>query len=211
MPENAAPTTRKLSEELTELAARFSERAITLRDVILQLRERAYSLLLILLALPFLTPIPLPGLSTPFGLAIAFIALRMALGKRPWLPKNLQRRQLPAGFFVEVLRVSARILRFLEALLKPRWSAFVDPEGLRRLHACLILVSACVLLLPLPIPFSNTFPAWAVVLVAAGMLERDGLMVGLGWCVFLGGVAYFVFLGEAAQKLAEMAWRWLQS
>ena len=37
-----------------------------------------------------------------------------------------------------------------------------------------------LLLLPLPIPFSNTIPAWAVVLLSAGMMERDGLLVLLG-------------------------------
>ena len=76
----AVPVSRKLSEELADLRFRLTEQPVTLREVILVLRGRAYLLLVILLALPFCTPVPLPGLSTPFGLAIALISLRLALG-----------------------------------------------------------------------------------------------------------------------------------
>ena len=101
---------RKLSEELADLRARLGAKPMTLREVIHSLRGRAYTLLVILLALPFITPIPLPGLSTPFGLAIAFIALRLALGQRPWLPMKLQRKQLPAGFFDRVFAVAGKVI-----------------------------------------------------------------------------------------------------
>ena len=79
-PDGATPRPRRLSEELADLRTRFTEQPVTLREVILVLRGRAYLLLLILLALPFCTPVPLPRLSTPFGLAIALISLRLALG-----------------------------------------------------------------------------------------------------------------------------------
>jgi hypothetical protein len=39
-------------------------------------------------AFPFCTPIPLPGFSLPFGLVIAIIGLRLALGQKPWLPRT---------------------------------------------------------------------------------------------------------------------------
>ena len=77
---------KKLSEELIELRERVAERAVTIRELLYVLKGRAYMLLVILLTLPFLLPVPLPGLSTPFGLAIILICLRLALGQRPWLP-----------------------------------------------------------------------------------------------------------------------------
>jgi hypothetical protein len=57
-----------------------------------------------------------------------------------------------------------------------------------------MLVAALALLLPLPIPFTNSFPAWTILLVAAGLLERDGAFVLAGYVVFAAGVLYFVFL-----------------
>ncbi|HTT57096.1 MAG TPA: exopolysaccharide biosynthesis protein [Opitutaceae bacterium] len=194
---------RRLSEELMDLQGRFAERAVTLREVIVVLCGRAYLLLVILLALPFCAPVSLPGLSTPLGAVIALISLRLALGQRPWLPERLLDWRLPPGFFVRVFRVTARLLRFLETLLRPRATAFVEARILRNLHAVVMLVAAGVLLLPLPIPLSNTFPAWTVILIAAGLLERDGAFVAAGYAMFAAGTAYFVLLGGAAHQLID--------
>lgn len=193
------------------MRSRFAERPVTLREVIYTLRGRAYTLLLILLSLPFITPLPLPGLSTPFGLAIGFIALRLSLGQRPWLPMKLQRKELPAGFFSKVFTVAARVIAFLEKFLRPRLAALTASVALLRLHAFVILLAALTLLLPLPIPFTNSFPAWAILLLAAGLLERDGFFILAGYVVFVLGVLYFVFLGEAAAQLVEALWRWMRA
>lgn len=205
-----AVPTKKLSEELADLRVRAGERAITLREVIYVLGGRAYMLLVLLLALPFITPIPIPGLSTPFGLAIALIALRLSLGQRPWLSKNLQRKELPAGFMGKVFTVAEKVLRFLEKFLRPRLTYLSDTPFLRQLHAVLMLIAALALLLPLPIPFTNSFPAWSILLMAAGLLERDGLFIIAAYLVFVIGVLYFVFLGEAAAHLLTEFVHWVK-
>ena len=202
---------RKLSEELAELRLSAGERAITLREVIYTLGGRAYLLLVLLLALPFITPIPLPGLSTPFGLAIMLIALRLSLGQRPWLSMKLQRKELPAGFISRLFGVAEKVLRFLEKFLRPRLTFLTDTPLLVQMHAVLMLLAALALLLPLPIPFTNSFPAWTILLLAAGLLERDGGFILTGYVVFAVGVLYFVFLGEATAALVHELMRWLRS
>ena len=202
---------RKLSEELADLQQRFAKKPVTLREVIYTLRGRAYTLLVILLTLPFLTPLPLPGLSTPFGLAIGFIAMRLTLGQRPWLPMRLQRKELPAGFFARLFTVAARVIRFLEKFLRPRLPVLTASGVLLQLHAFVILLAALTLLLPLPIPFTNSFPAWAILLLAGGLLERDGVFILGGYAVFVLGVFYFVFLGEAATQLVQALIHWLRT
>jgi hypothetical protein len=209
VPVPTAPV-RKLSVELADLRLRAGNGPITLREVIQLLGGRAYLLLVLLLALPFITPIPLPGLSTPFGLAIALIALRLSIGQRPWLPQSIQRKELPAGFIAKVFRAAEKILLFLEKFLRPRLTFLTDTPLLRQLHAVLMLAAALALLLPLPIPFTNTFPAWTILLLAAGLLERDGGFVLAGYLVFAAGVLYFVFLGETAVQLAHATAEWLR-
>ena len=208
LPLNLAPP-RKLSDELVGLQERSRTEILTLRDVIQTLGGRSYSLLLILLALPFITPIPLPGLSTPFGVAIALIALRLTLGQRPFLPKGLQRREIPAGFFDKLVKVAAGVIRFLEKFLRPRLAVVTEFDWVRQIHALLMVLAALTLLLPLPIPFTNSFPAWVVILMAGGLLARDGVVVILAYAVFAAGIAYFVFLGEAAVQLIEVLRQWL--
>ncbi len=204
------PAPRKLSLELADLHARAGTRAVTLREVIFALRQRAYMLLIVLLTLPFIQPIPLPGLSTPLGIAIALIALRLSLGQRPWLPKKIQRTKLPAGFFGKLMSVTAKLLRFLESVLRPRWTAVTGTAWLNQLHAIVIFASAAILLLPLPVPFSNFLPAWAIFLVACGLMERDGLFVALGYVAFAAGAVYFILLGNVATEALQHAWTWMQ-
>lgn len=206
----ALPPPPKLSVELARLRDQAAERAVTLREVIYTLQGRAYLLLVLLLALPFITPIPLPGLSTPFGLAILLIAARLSLGQKPWLSMKLQRKELPAGFLRKLFAVAERVLRFLEKFLRPRLTFVTDTPLLAQLHAVLMLVAALALLLPLPIPFTNSFPAWTILLLAAGLLERDGLFILAGYVVFAAGVLYFVFLGEATATLLHELVQWLR-
>jgi len=205
------PPPRKLSEELVALHARAGERAVTLREVIYTLGRRAYLLLIILLVLPFVQPVPLPGLSTPLGLAIMLIALRLSLGQRPWLPVKIQRIKLPAGFFGKIMSFTERLIRYLEAVLRPRWAWLTGTPLLNQMHAIVVLVSAMILLLPLPIPFSNVLPAWAIFLLACGLLERDGLFIFLGYVAFVIGAAYFILLGGVAHEGLERAWEWLRA
>jgi hypothetical protein len=58
-----------------------------------------------------------------------------------------------------------------------------------------IVIASLGLMLPLPIPFSNNIPAWAVVLLAIGMMEKDGLLVLLG---HLTAIATWIFIGLAS-------------
>jgi len=206
-----APPPQKLSVELARLCDRLGNRPVTLREVIATLRGRAYVLVVILFSLPFVAPIPLPGVSTPFGFVISFIALRQTFGLRPWLPKSWQRRELPAGFFKKTFAVAGRVIAWLERLLRPRLAWVSRPALAQQAHAFVILVCAIILLLPLPIPFSNTFPAWAILLIAAGNLERDGLFILLGYLAAIAGLLYLLLLGTAAQKMGVTFWHWLHA
>jgi hypothetical protein len=109
-----------------------------------------------------------------------------------------------------VFSFSEKLLRFFEKLLRPRLTFLTDTPLLVQLHAVLMLLAALALLLPLPIPFSNSFPAWAILLMAAGLLERDGLFILAAYVVFTGGVFFFIFLGEAAVSLVQTLLEWLR-
>jgi hypothetical protein len=195
---------RKLSEELERLIQEFHQRSVTLRELIVVLQGRAYDLLLLLLALPFLLPIPLPGLSMAFGAVIAVISARMVFGQRPWLPKRLLDTTLPPRFFPVLLGSARRIIRVFEVLLKPRLLWITAPP-LPQLHAFLIFAAAFVLLLPLP-PGTNFPPAVVIVVMAGGLLERDGLFVLAGYVAFALNVVFFALFGFYGTKLFEIIW-----
>jgi hypothetical protein len=190
----------RLSSDIAKVLDAFAHRAVTLGEIIELMHQRAYSFLLLIITLPFCTPIPLPGLSTPFGVIIAFIGLRIACGLKPWLPNRLLRVTLPAKWLPKMFHAVERPVRWLERFLRPSLPFFVEHGIWRRAHGGMIFICGVLLLLPLPIPLTNMIPAIAIVLLACAMLEGDGRFSMAGAVFFLLSLAYFglVFFGGAA-------------
>lgn len=203
-PDPARP--RRLSEEFALILKEFEVETVTLREVLGLLQGRGYVLLLMLLALPFCTPVPLPGLSTPFGATIALIGLRLACGARPWLPQRLLDMRLPPEIFARVFAVTRRLILGFERLLRPRLLWLTGSPRLLQLHAVPVVVCAMLLLLPLPVPFSNTLPSWGILLIAGGLLERDGAFIAAGYITTLLTVAFFALLGIFGAEGLQLLW-----
>jgi hypothetical protein len=201
---------RKLSEELALILREFEVEHVTLREVIGLLHGRGYLLLVILLALPFCTPIPLPGLSTPLGFVIGLIGVRLALGQKPWLPQRLLDKRLPPAVFAKVFAVTHKLIRGFERLLRPRLAWLTATAALRQLHAVPIVICAALLLLPLPIPFTNTVPSWSILLIAGGLLERDGGFIIAGHIAALLAVVFFAALAIFGVGAVDFLWQWMK-
>ncbi|MEI7728899.1 MAG: exopolysaccharide biosynthesis protein [Verrucomicrobiota bacterium] len=197
----------RFSQDLRDLAQRFADRPVRLSEILSATQDRGFNLLLLLIGLPFLTPIPLPGLSTPFGLMVLAIGARLALGQQPWLPEKLLQRELPARFIARLLATASRVVRWLEFLLRPRLDFLHGQWIYRRIAGTLIMLSGLFLLLPLPIPLTNSFPALTVVLLAAGAMERDGLFFLAGCAMFTATLAYFGLLAFGGVHLLDNLWR----
>lgn len=200
---------RKLSDEFALILREFELETVTLREVMAMLHGRGYVLLVMMLALPFCTPIPLPGLSTPFGLIIALIGVRLAFGAKPWLPARLLDTRLPPGVFAKVFAAARKIMLWFEKLLRPRMLWVTATSRLEQAHAVPIVLCALMLLLPLPIPFSNVFPAWGVLLVAGGLLERDGAFIVSGWVTTAAALVFFGVLAILGKEAVDAIWQWL--
>ena len=164
-------------------------------------------MLLLLLSLPFCF-IPVPGLSTPYGIAVLLMGIRIAFAQKPWLPKFIRQRSISPSRLVKVLTGGIRFARIMEKIVKPRMQFLHRWPGAMNLIGVGIASGGLLLLLPLPIPFSNMVPAWAVVLLTAGMMERDGVLVLLGHLLTLVSWGFIVmaslFGRQGIQQLFNM-------
>jgi hypothetical protein len=199
----------RLSEELAALEKKSQKQSINLGDLISLLDERAHTFLLLLLSLPFVQPIPLPGLSIPFGVAITLLGIGFLVGQKPWLPQWLLKTQLPEIFLTPALEGMRRLVRIMEVLLRPRMLFLATNPTMQRLEGLCILVCGLLLSLPLPIPFSNMLPAMTVIVFACSTLGKDGFFYIGGICCFAITVAFFAVIGLGGA--AAMAWiyEWL--
>ena len=180
-----------LSADLEMLHARVKDKSLTLAELKQALKGRGSAILLILLALPFCF-VAIPGLSMPFGIAIGLIGASLAIGREPWLPRFIMHRRLSTARSAQLLAAAIKVARQLERFVRPRFAFLHAGPGMLRLIGLGIVIASLGLMLPLPIPFSNSIPAWAVVLLAIGMMEKDGLCVLLGHLTAMGT---WVFIG----------------
>jgi hypothetical protein len=178
------PRRKKLSEILTEIGKDTSRQEVAVDDLIALLGGRGRAGLMLLFALPNVLPAP-PGLSGVLGLPLLYLSVQMMLGRVPWLPGFIGDRSMPRDRFAQLVERLGPVLARAERLLRPRWSLLVS-HGAERVLGALCLVLAAVL--ALPIPFGNMLPAFAICLIALGILERDGVWVAVGTVVGLGAL-----------------------
>lgn len=190
------------------MGRQFEGRPAALGEVFDALGAKASALLIVLCALPFSTPVTIPGLSTPFGLVILLLAARYFMGMPPWLPERLRRVHLPGDFFAKVIDASSRLVGWLERRLRTRWSFLTDADWKLRLHTGVVIIAALLLMLPLPPlpPFTNTLPALVAVLLTFSVMKRDGLGTLAGHGLFLFTVGYFIFWGEVVARVFSEAY-----
>lgn len=147
---------------------------ITIGEIVDRTTEAGFGFLTAFLAL---VAVPFVGLSTPFGLAIAFVAAQMMAGlHKPWLPARLRRHAVSLATLDWLGTKLARSTRWMERWVQPR--IIVLTRGpFWVLCGFAVLLQGLGLALPLPIPGSNWPFIAIVVLYAIGLLESDGLLI----------------------------------
>jgi hypothetical protein len=182
-----------LVDELQYLLVHAEGKSITIGEATDVLRTRGLALVMVLVNMPFLFPIPVPGLSTPAGLAIALYGAYLVARRRPRLPGFLARRSISNHALERLVRVGTRWGRRIEKLLKPRLGFMLWPIVDMVIGLCLV-ISGLFLSLPLPIPFTNSIPAIAILLLLLGLIERDGVFVLAGQILSMAIFAMTVFV-----------------
>lgn len=194
-----------LSEMLTALIRNFENTStVTLFQIENYLAERGAAALILLIALPLVTPIPLPGASVVLGLVIIVLAVSMVRRRPAKLPRFIGRKSLDTATLIKIVTASRKILLKLEKYLKPR-NGFMLNGSMRVIAGISLSSSAIALALPLPpiVPFTNGIPALSIVFFALGFLEEDGLFVLVGHII---GVCGWVYIGV----WWEVLWRGIQ-
>lgn len=175
---------------------------LTLHRVFDLLGEEGHAMLILFLCLPFMQPIPIPGLSTPLGVLVALVAIFLYRDKPPWIPKRYEKLKVPANVLLKVSNVAEKIWTYISRIVKPRMTFFHDHWFFRAVNLCVFVVNALLLSLPLPIPFSNTVPVVAIILCAIGHAEKDGVLIFLSylWCFVV--ASFFTVLTVEAVRFA---------
>lgn len=178
--------------------------SLTLGGLLKALGETSFGWAIVLSSLVTLLPLP-PGSSLITALPLLLTTGQMALGyPSVRLPGRLSRLKLDEpGLRRTVLRLSP-ITRRLERMLDTRYErVFMD----RQPQALSIVLFAISFALFLPVPLTGWFPAISLFVFGVGLLERDGLMAGIGLSLGMTSIlltaAMIGSLAAAAETLVD--------
>lgn len=168
---------------------------ITLGQLFEAMEERAFGLLLLLLALPCCLPF-IYLLPQIVALPMLFLAGQLAWGRHsPWLPAALAGRRVGVASMVRVIERARPWLAIAEWIAHPRLAALSGRTGSRIAGALLLIPTASILV---PLPLTNTVPGIGVAVASVGLVERDGLLLVAGILIGLLWVAALVIGGGVA-------------
>lgn len=152
---------------------------ITLGKIVEHVEGEALLILCLVSIMPFLQPIPIPGLSSILGLIVLLQGLGLMLWSKPLLTKKMRTLIITHERFETIYKAAKKFSSFTSKI-----SAFKHPMTNTRVSHILcgiaIVLSAAFLSLPLPIPFSNLIPALSIFLICIGLLEEDLVLILIG-------------------------------
>lgn len=186
-----------LISKLKSLQSDNSDKEITLHTMFDNFGPLGHYLLVLFMIIPFLQPVPLLGLSMPFGLMISLLSLLSYLNKEPWLPKRWRNHAISKEFLDKMVAGAEKIFTPLSRFVKQRWPLFFN-KPFYEIGILFTIINGVLLALPLPIPFSNALPAWAIFFFALAKIKKDGLFVLISYLQTIFCYIYFLFLWKGA-------------
>jgi len=168
---------------------------IKLGDLVATADSGSFGLVILIFALLVLAPIP--AVTSTVGFPLIFFSVQMIMGLDSlWMPKWLGNISLKRKTVAFIMERSARSLRKLEKFSRRRLLFMISSKSRQVLGMIIFLLSLSVMV---PLPFTNLIPAIGIIIIAFGMLSKDGIIIFLG--IFIGAIGFFltfsiVFFGK---------------
>ena len=195
----AAIESESLGKKIEMIIQGLPTHEVTLIEIVEIVGADSLLLLTVFLSLVFIVPISIPGVSTVFGSGIILIGITRLFNRKPWLPKAIGARKLSSEKLREGFKRALVWFNKLEKISRPHRLTQLTADGLVTVMNNLSFIFAGLLLMaPFGfIPFSNTFPALALIFLSVGMMERDGRFILYGYVSNAATVIYFAALVAA--------------
>lgn len=177
--EETIPDTQ-LSKRLEELLEKLDGKDCTLGEIMEHIGDSGFGMLLLLLAFPAALPIPAPGYATPFGIMMMYLGWQIVKGRtEPYLPEKMRNRIIKFSLLQFTIRNGRFPLRAVEFFIRPRLSKLSHSRAIHSGIGLIIIFLATMMSIPLPL--TNTAPSFVIFMLAAGLLEEDGLFLLAGF------------------------------
>ncbi len=177
---------RAASDVLEDAVKQHQADLVSVGELMHALHERGFGLLLIIFVLPNCIPVPAPGPSSVTAIPLLFLAVQLVAGKEsPWLPSWINKKKIRRSLLAKIVGKAAPRMKKIEKLLRQRMSFASSDTGERIIGILCIIFSLCI---ALPFPWTNFVPGLGILIMALGLLSRDGVTIIIGSLVGFVGV-----------------------
>lgn len=178
------PGQKIATHKIEKLVTNTPSDRVRIADLINAMEGAGFGLTLMVFALGILVPLP-PPFPSFVAIPLLIFSFQMMIGlKSPRLPKKLAKMTVKRSVLATLVRKSSPYIGKVEKILRPRLIFMILPVVERFVGAMALIFAGFVLI---PLPLSNFIPGFGVLMIAFGLLGRDGLMIILGILVgFLG-------------------------
>lgn len=183
---NGQPTSdHPMSDIVDRMADTAQGNRVTVGEVLEAFGRRSYLPLLVVPSLAVMSPLSgVPLLSSFCGAIIVIISAQMVFPRlgRLWIPGVIGRRTISGKRARAAVGRLAKIAHWMDDHARARLRWLIDPPGRTVLEVVCLF---CGLAMPFLefIPFSSSVAGGAVLLIAAGLLTRDGLFALAGLAI----------------------------
>lgn len=205
-------TAGSLADRLRLVRNDLPVQGVTLAELRDLVGEDGLMLLTAFLTLVFMVPVSIPGVSTVFGAGILLIGVSRLFGQTLWLPSTIARRVVSGEKIRAAFDRGLVWFQRLERVSRPHRLKWLTAGGVvGTVNNLGLVLGAVLLMMPFGlIPLSNTLPAIALLLLAIGTLQRDGVSILLGHVMNVVTMAYFTLLlgggGVLIQQVLRYFW-----
>jgi len=184
----------RFSVVLIEICQKIPTEGINLNDFLDIIGERGLSMSCMILTAPFLLPVSIPGISIPLGLAIFLISISVMFKRTVLIPKRFMNYKISKSNVGSLLKGISRILFPLEKVITPRLLILSNEPFRNYVNSVLVAFSATLLMLPIPVPLTDFLPAYGILFISLGTIERDGYLIIAGYLTVILTTIYFILI-----------------
>lgn len=178
---------RKISSIFLDLGKKDTDDRTKLGELLTDFHENGLLLMMLFFALPVAIPLPYPpGFTTIMGIPLMLLSIQMLFGfRKAFLPNKISRYAISNNILISISNKVVPVLRSLEKYIKPRF-AFAKSIYCQQFIGLISLI--CSISVAIPFPLTNAVPALGIVVMALGLLNKDGLVILFGLVVSIIGL-----------------------
>ncbi len=176
-----------VSETLEKIGKKPIGGKTKISELMEDFHENGILLAMIFFSLPVAIPLPYPpGFTTVMGIPLMILSIQMLLGnKKVSLPQKINDYGLKNSTLKAISDKVVPRLISVEKYVKPRFS-FAKSVYCEQFIGFISFLAAFSI--ALPIPLTNAIPALGIAVMALGLLNRDGLVIIVGFFITVLGL-----------------------